>query len=114
MVLKRHSVTIKRPATTLDSRGQVDTSATPTTVAEDVPASIEHLQGREVEIARQIVPTATHRVKFFGDPAWSLTPGDYLVPDSDSTRKLNIGDIAKPEDIDAMEYILLCGEELAV
>ena len=42
-------------------RGQA--SATWTIFKNDVPCSITPLSGRELEIARQLVPTATHRVE---------------------------------------------------
>ena len=103
---KRHAVTIRRPVTVLGTRGQLDTDTQPLIVAKDVPCSIENLNGRELEYARQIVADATKRVRLFDDPAWSLTSKDYLEFGS---RRLNIGYVDHPDEIE-LEAVLLCAE----
>lgn len=107
-VAKRQLVTIKRPATSLDSRGQE--TGGDTTVAEDVFCSIEELSGRELELARQVHGSATHRVRCYLDPGWSVTSGDYLV-EAGSDRRLHIGFIQNPE-FTGRESVLTCGEEV--
>lgn len=102
--VKRHAVDIKSKTTTLGPRGQLQGSDT--TVASSVPCSIEPLQGRELELARQIVADASFRVTMYGDPDWSLTTKHWLEFGS---RRLNIGYIRTPDEID-LEYELLCGE----
>lgn len=89
--IKRHAVTILRPSTTVDSRGQLSGSAT--TVVSDVPCSIEQLSGRELELARQRMANATLRVRMFSDPAWRLTTGDYLVRLTDTFTAVSATDI---------------------
>jgi len=102
--VKRHVVTIKRPVTSVGTRGQL--TGTDTTVASSVPCSIEPLQGRELEYARQMVADATQRVRFYDDSAWALTTKDYLEFGS---RRLNIGYIKRDEEVQ-LEVELLCAE----
>ena len=103
---KRHTVTIKRPGDTLDELGRRDVTSD-TVVAENVPCSIEPLSGRELEVARQNFPTATHRVRLFADLNWDLTPRDYLVPETG--ENLEIADRQYAEGI-IWEANLLCGQ----
>lgn len=111
--LKRHAVDIMRPPAiadnAYDARGQL--SGNPKVVAKDVPCSIEKLSGRELELARQNMAQATMRIRVFGDPAWNLTTGDYLLRTSDSSR-IDIGYIKDPDETD-LEYTLTCAEEAA-
>ena len=111
--LKRHSVDIMRPPAiadaAYDARGQLSGSAK--VVAKDVPCSIDQLQGRELELARQNMAQASLRIRLFGDPEWNLTTGDYLLRESDSTR-IDIGHIRDPNETD-LEYTLTCSEEAA-
>lgn len=102
---KQHYVTIKRPSTTLGTKGQ--RSGSDSTLLENVPCSIETLSGRELELARQTVADATHRVIMWADPSNPLLTSDYLVL---GTRTLRIGHF---DDVDqqGLEYMLLCVEE---
>lgn len=106
--VKRHVVTIKRPASSgtpnLGPRGQV--IGNDKTIAENVPCSIENLSGRELELARQVVSDATKRVRLFDDPDWGLNSKDYLIFGS---RRLNIGYVDHPEEVQ-VEAFLLCKE----
>lgn len=105
--LKRHEVNIMRSATTLDSRGQA--SGSPVTVVSSVPCSIEQLNGRELERARQLMADASLRVRFFYDASWSLTTKDWLERTTDSS-KIHIGHIQDPDETD-LEVTLTCAEE---
>ena len=105
--LKRHEITIKRPTVVEGSRGQLDKSAPPKTIASHIPASIEPLQGRELELARITYSNAQQRVRFYDDPNWNLTTKDYL---EFGIRRFNIGHIMHDEEIE-LEAICLCAED---
>lgn len=102
---KRHFGTIKRPSTTKGVKGQ--RTGNDTIVLRDVPCSIETLSGRELEIARQTVADATHRVRIWADPDNPIATTDYLVFGS---RTLRIGHYDDPEQ-QGLEWVLLCSEE---
>ena len=102
--LMRHTVTIKLPSTTLDSRGQI--TGSDTTVASSVWCSIEPLRGTELETARKVYADATLRVRLYADSAYTLTTKHYLVFGS---RNLNIGYIANFQEI-GLGLELICGE----
>ena len=102
--VKRHSVNIKRPSTTVGDRGQI--TGNPTTVAADVPCSIEPLGGRELELAKQIVANATQRVMFYTGDDWNLNTKDFLLF---GTRRLNIGHISYADEVE-LEAVCLCAE----
>jgi SPP1 family predicted phage head-tail adaptor len=58
----RHRVTIQTAATTADPlRGQA--SGAPTVLAQNVPAAIEPLEGRELLEAQQLSAVVSHRVR---------------------------------------------------
>lgn len=101
----RHTVDIKRPSTTLGSRGQV--TGSPSTVASAVPCSIETLSGDELMQAQKQFSRATYRVEMYGDPAWALTTNDYLLFGS---RSLFIGRIDDEQQNDK-RLVMICGEE---
>lgn len=105
--VKRHAVTIKRPSTTIGDRGQITGDAS--TVAEDVPCSIEPLSGRELELAKQIVANATQRVTFYVGDEWKLTTKDFIVF---GTRELNIGHISYADEVE-FEAVCLCAEAVS-
>ena len=104
----RHRVSIVRPASpaaALSDRGQ--RTGSPTTVASDVPCSIEPLSGRELERARTVFSEAQFRVQCYADPAWAVSPKDYLLF---GARRLEIGHAATFEER-GYELTLLCAEE---
>ena len=108
---KMHRATIKRPGTSLDDRGQIDT--TPTVVKANIPCGLAELSGREFELARQQVANATHRVEITLDPAWNVKPTDFLVLTKASSKQLtlNIGHVKNVDGVDR-EHDLLCGENV--
>ena len=105
----RHQVTLQTQSTALDSYGQTSASTTAWGNDDTVRAHITTLSGREVEIARQIYPSATHRVTI-----------EYLssMDSTGATRKrvlfgeraLFIGHVNNP-DMENWHLELLCGEE---
>ena len=103
---KRHRVDIMAPPTTLDGRGQIDANEDPVTVAQGIPCSIEPLQGRELELARQVMANAQHKVTVWASNKWKLTTQNWLVFNG---RRLNIGHISDTSAI-GHEYVLTCGE----
>ena len=102
------TVTVMRPAEALSDGGQ---KKQPTTVLKDVPCSIKHLSGREVERARALWPEATHEVEMGGDPSKPLRTKDWLeLPGlAGETRRLHIGDINDKQQ-NGLHLTLLCGE----
>ena len=102
----RHSADIYEPLTALDDRGQEQA---------DIPyrpgvlCSIEPLNSRELEAARQIYATATHKVLLYGDPNKPLTHKHYLLHRG---RKLKIGSI-RDLNQNGERYELLCEEKVA-
>ncbi len=108
---KRSYCTIKRAPTNLGPRGQLEGSTT--TVASDIPCGFEPLAGRELEVARQQVANAQHKVTITTDPTWSLTTKDTLVVTrpSGSVHTLGIGHIKNTDGIDR-EHEILCSEEV--
>lgn len=109
MQLKLHIGDIKRPATGVDSRGQV--TGVDTTVASSVPFALRPLRGREREIARQEFASASVMVTMHTDPTWALTSEDKIVRTSgpNSGRELNIGYVFD-EELDGRDTKIICGE----
>ena len=99
----RHRVDIKLPSDTKDSRGQ--RTGDPVVKASRVQCSIETLNGRELEIARQVVSNATLRVRM-RYPGFDLTTKHFLTF---GTRQLNIGHVNNVDQI-GREFILTCSE----
>ena len=101
----RHRVDIKLPSTSRGTRGEK--SGSDTTAASSIPCSIETLSGREVEIARQLYPSATLAVELRYGELTSLTTEHYFVFGS---RQLNIGHL---DNVDQRNILwrALCGED---
>lgn len=102
----RHRATVRRPSSTLDSRGQ--RGGTDATIMADVPCSITPLSGRELEQARQTVAEASHRVEMYADPEHPLQPIDYL----EIGRRILWVRWVQDLDEKGVAYALLCEEEL--
>ena len=100
----KHQVTIKRPTSTLDERGQLQ--GQPTILLKEVWCAIKPINGREIERARALYPEATLQVELHGDPAKRLRPKDYLEFGS---RRLEIGHI-NDEMQNGEDLTLICGE----
>lgn len=102
----RHLVQISLPpdGSSLDSRGQL--SGSPTTLG-TVPALIEQLSGRELSDARQQYANATHKVTFYRDSSYTVTPKCYLVFDS---QTLDI--VGVVPDVRNQFLTCICGERL--
>lgn len=72
----------------------------------NIPCSLEHLSGREAEVARATFGAATHKVKMYGDPRKPIK----------KTHTLKVGErilhIADVKDVmqNGHQYELLCGE----
>jgi head-tail adaptor len=101
---RRYVATILRPRATYDDRGQE--RGGDEVVMRDVPVSLDTLNGREVELARQLYPTATMRAQLVGDPKRPITYRDRLVV---GIRSLEIGYI-KDEQQNGINLELLLGE----
>ena len=109
MTVKRHSCKIKRLRSTLTDRGQrpQQDPVNDTTVAADVLYSREPLNGRELELARQVNAQMSERASLYVDSSWAITTDDYLV-DDETSDVLNIGSIVFMEGIQ-VEAILTIG-----
>lgn len=89
----RHFVDIIGPVSNTDDRGTPQ--GEPPVLMRSVPCAITHLSGREGEIARQVVATATHQVDMYG-PIIGLTTRCKLREIGNAKRIMEIGDIADP------------------
>jgi head-tail adaptor len=102
-----HQVDVMEPATSPDDFNQpagVDTVYLP-----KVPCSIEPLNTRELEQARQLQADATHKVCFYGDPSKPIKHGQYLRFGS---RQLHIAS-ALDLKMNGEQWELLVGERVA-
>jgi len=97
-------VTIQSPPTTVGSRGQKTGDWTDLYCAE-IPAQIRELQGRELELSRQYLPTATIEVVVRWHP--NMTEAKRLVWGG---RTLGIGHIRNPDN--RKNFLILTCEEL--
>jgi SPP1 family predicted phage head-tail adaptor len=102
----RHACDIYRPLESQDDRGQEHGD---TRLYQGVPCSIEPLNSRELEAARQIYATATHKVELYGDPSIPLAHKDFIKVQS---RKLKIGSIRDLKQ-NGEQLELLCEERVA-
>lgn len=102
----RHQVTITRPPTELDDRGQ--TTGDPTTVIANWPCEIKQLSGLELIRAKKLFAEATYEVRGYGDPGTPILPTDYVAFGS---RTLHIGQVLDLSDETGIEIALLCKEE---
>ena len=100
----RHRVTVMRPTGAQEEHGALE--GQPQTLIADVPCSITFLTGREAEVARQLVPSATHRVEMYGDPAKPLQYADWLKMGSKRFEVASIND----KKLNGIELELLCVE----
>ena len=94
-----------QPATAIGSRGQQ--IGQDTVYLQNIPCSIETLNGREGEAARQQYAEVTHRVRMYGDPSKPIAHTMYLR--TWNKRRLNIGFINAVQQ-NGVELELLCGE----
>src|SRR5437868_1382228 len=86
----RHYVSIMLPSSDTGDRGQ--RTGEPTTIVENMPCSIRSLAGREVETAKQVMATASHKITMRYFPG--LTTQHYLVwqgAEDDEPIQYNIG-----------------------
>lgn len=102
----RHVVNVMRPTESLEGHGAIE--GKPTIYIPKVPCSIETLSGQELERARQLVSTATHKVEMYGDPKKPLKRTDFLDFEG---RTLEIGQILDKNQ-NGVELELICGEEV--
>lgn len=112
--LMRHLVTIKEhkiesASTEYDDYGQLSSSSTALSTGTNFRAYIEQLSGREAEVARQVYPSASHRVTVDYNSTLDSTGGPRRVVVFGS-RTLNIGAVLNP-DLENVQLQLLCGEE---
>lgn len=110
MPAKRHLVNVMRPTKATGDYGE--TQGAPEELYHHCPCSIEQISGREGEIARQTVPTATHRVKLYADPRKPIDARCYLTGGSIGERVLQIGAPPNDKRQNGVELELLCGEEI--
>lgn len=101
----RHVVSVMRPTKTKGTLGE--TQGESEIVMNQWPCSIETLQGREAELARQTFASATLKVEGYGDPRRPFMATDYLQFGS---RKLCIGFINDKQQ-NGLQLSLLCGEK---
>lgn len=103
----RHLCNVERPLTGLSDRGEQEGYAV---VRPSVPCSLEPLNGREIEVAHQLVATATHRVRMWGNPAKPVQHNDRLrVGD----REFEIGYISDGQQ-NGVQIELLVAEVIRV
>ena len=110
----RHTITIKQhkiesASTALNDYGQVSASSTAWETGEIMRAKIEQLTGDERVIARQIYPSASHRVTVDFNSTLASTGGSRRAVVFDR-RFMYIGGIINP-DMENIQLQLLCGEE---
>jgi hypothetical protein len=103
----RHIVDIHHPLHESDSRGEADPLVGEKYLAA-IPCSIEPLNTREQEAARQAYALATHKVSMYADPQHPLSHAMWLVW---GKRRLEIG--ASLLDDRGLTYTLTCGEVVA-
>lgn len=84
----RQRVDIKRPATAIDSRGQI--TGADVVLCRGWPCEIRTLTGVEMQMARQSYPTATHVARGVFRRGSPITVAHYLQW---GTRRLNIGHV---------------------
>jgi len=109
--MMRHVVTIWRPSTTLNSRGQI--SGDPSSVMADVPADVEQLAGLELIRANKVWAEARYRVRLLADPNSPITPKDYLtVVTATGEKTLHIGAVID-KDQTGTSLELLCKEHVS-
>jgi len=102
----RHTVNVMRPA---PPRGDRDQEDDPQVLREKVQCSIETISGREAQRLQQMYPTATHRVKMWGDPAKPLSAADWLI-ELPSNRRLNIIPPINDKQRNGLDLELVCIE----
>ncbi len=102
----RQRVDVKRPNTSIDSRGQIDGADVSLTAG--WPCEIRTLTGVELQSARQTYPTATHVVRGIYRKASPITVRHYLQWGS---RRLNIGHVNDMAN-NATLVELLCAESV--
>lgn len=100
----KHQVDVMEPATAPDEFNQP--AGQDTVYIPKVPCSIEPLSTRELETARQIGGTATHKVMMYGNPAKPIKHTMYL---NFQGRKMNISE-AKDVDMNGLVWELIVGE----
>jgi hypothetical protein len=101
----RHYVDIVAPGTALDDRGQPQADGM---VMRSVPAAIEVLSGREAEIARQLLPTASTRISMRG-PIKGLTAHCILI-EKGNGFKHHVGFVEDQSRVGVL-YRCLCEQE---
>jgi head-tail adaptor len=100
----RHRVDLYEPTDRLGEDGQRE--GADVVKVRNIPCSITPLVGREAEVARQLVATATLRVEMWGP--LPINSASYLV-ERPSGKRLNIGHVSD-KDRNGLELTLLCGE----
>ncbi len=109
-----HQVDVMEPPTATDDRGQE--AGIDLVYLAKVPCSIEPINTRELEAARQIYSLATHRVQFYGSPKQPITHRHWLrqkmVSDPTKFRRLEIGSAVDTKQ-NGTEWDCLCSEVVA-
>lgn len=99
----RHRLSVVLPSTGRGTRGQ--RTGTDFVVG-SVLGSIETLNGRELELARQRYAAATHRVRTW-HPGYPVTPQHYL---DFRSRKFRVGHVENVDERD-LELVILAAED---
>lgn len=97
-----HRVDIVGPGGALTSRGQTQAEQY---VMRNVPAAIEFLSGREAEVARQLLPTASTRITMRG-PIPGLTASCVIVEKANGAKH-HVGFVQDDSRV-GREYKCLC------
>jgi SPP1 family predicted phage head-tail adaptor len=100
----RHHVSIEQNQPTTGSRGE--SLPNWTTVLAGVPAAIEPLSGRQLELARQMVTNATHKITTRYHP--NIEAVNYRILWNDHT--FTIGLVIDP-DFRHRQLVMTCYEE---
>ncbi len=101
----RHRVDILKPGASLDDRGQPQANDV---LFNSVPCAIEVLSGREAEIARQLLPSASTRVSMRG-PLKGLTARCILLERPDGQQH-HVG-FVEDQSRTGVLYRCLCEQE---
>ena len=101
----RHRVDVVGPGGAQTDRGQTQSD---NTLMRNVPCAIEFLSGREAEVARMLLPTASTRITMRG-PIPGLTASCVLIEKANG-QKHHVGFVQDDSRI-GREYKCLCEQE---
>lgn len=102
----RHVCDVYAPLNALNSLGQKSDGGS--LYLEKIPCSKVRLNSREIETARLLYATASHRVGMYADPKKPIDHTHWLMIDG---KRLNVAEVV-PDDR-GLTLQLICGEVVA-